>query len=152
MDLNLWKKSTKDFTLNFVNNDYKKEDELKKERINNKNNSTLSLHISAYENSNEAKSDLFDEGEKCLNRGTKQRLIIPRYFSKNPFEFPRQQESDMNDPKMPEISQFRASQRLLNPNQINRNNYRQQFPEYCREFNFNVKNRFKILSSNNYGT
>uniref|UniRef100_A0AC34G5C0 Uncharacterized protein n=1 Tax=Panagrolaimus sp. ES5 TaxID=591445 RepID=A0AC34G5C0_9BILA len=74
-DLKQWKKDTSNPTI--------------------KNSSTLSLHIAAYENSNED-SDAEIEGEKY-----------------NQFEFPRQQKLEATKPEM---MQFKASQKLLNPN------------------------------------
>uniref|UniRef100_A0A914R955 Uncharacterized protein n=1 Tax=Panagrolaimus davidi TaxID=227884 RepID=A0A914R955_9BILA len=86
---------------------------------NTKNNSTLSLHIAAYENSSEAvASDLFDgknNEEKFETKNIKQSFLVSTFVVQNPFEFPRQQ-NDNAVPSEPEVSQFKASQKLLNPN------------------------------------
>uniref|UniRef100_A0AC35G496 Uncharacterized protein n=1 Tax=Panagrolaimus sp. PS1159 TaxID=55785 RepID=A0AC35G496_9BILA len=78
------------------------------------NKSTLSLHISAYENSIEDTSavrlDLFDD-----KISKKKSFIVSSLTVQNPFEFLRQQESN-EEANKPEISQFKASQRLANPN------------------------------------
>uniref|UniRef100_A0AC34G547 Uncharacterized protein n=1 Tax=Panagrolaimus sp. ES5 TaxID=591445 RepID=A0AC34G547_9BILA len=76
------------------NNEKSKEKRLSNANLNS---STLSLHISEYENSN----------NKCKN--VKQ---LFSGFAQNPFEF-IQQKSEM---VKPEMMQFKASQRLLNPN------------------------------------
>uniref|UniRef100_A0AC35GFU9 Uncharacterized protein n=1 Tax=Panagrolaimus sp. PS1159 TaxID=55785 RepID=A0AC35GFU9_9BILA len=71
--------------------------------------STISLHISAYENSTKAAAlDLFS-GENQLNLIQKWETLI-----QNPLEFPRQQNNKIMEP---EIAQFKASQKLLNPNE-----------------------------------
>uniref|UniRef100_A0AC35GYA6 Uncharacterized protein n=1 Tax=Panagrolaimus sp. PS1159 TaxID=55785 RepID=A0AC35GYA6_9BILA len=92
--------------------------ELKKEKFSTaKNNSTLSLHIAAYENSIEADS-LFNNGtKKSLKQSDfiKKGENLKQFFAasiQNPFEFPRQQEND----KSKETAHFKASQRLTNPN------------------------------------
>uniref|UniRef100_A0AC34G583 Uncharacterized protein n=1 Tax=Panagrolaimus sp. ES5 TaxID=591445 RepID=A0AC34G583_9BILA len=120
----LWNKSdTKKLPFDYlsVHNASDKET-LKQKDPKSANNSTLSLHIAAYENAIEASND-FSETEM---KGTKSSLIKKLKNAKqifdgssssvlqNPFEFPRQQEND--DVKQPEVMQFKASQRLLNPN------------------------------------
>uniref|UniRef100_A0A914PTA0 Putative nuclease HARBI1 n=1 Tax=Panagrolaimus davidi TaxID=227884 RepID=A0A914PTA0_9BILA len=84
----------------------------------NRNESTISLNISIYENSVEAKTD---EAGYCNNEKkvvAKLNIIekLQAFGIQQPFEIPRQQ----NDaPMEPEMSHFRASQRLLNPNLVN---------------------------------
>uniref|UniRef100_A0AC34FV31 Uncharacterized protein n=1 Tax=Panagrolaimus sp. ES5 TaxID=591445 RepID=A0AC34FV31_9BILA len=98
-------------------------DELKKP--NSANSSTLSLHIEVYENFVETKKEL-NGNEKEDNESeksdftrklqiTKQIFIGSPSLIQNHFEFPRQQE-DQTD--QPELMQFKASQRLLNPNHL----------------------------------
>uniref|UniRef100_A0A914Q9W0 Uncharacterized protein n=1 Tax=Panagrolaimus davidi TaxID=227884 RepID=A0A914Q9W0_9BILA len=117
--LRSWNKSSKASTfttLNEDNNDLKKRWK-NKNYLKITNKSTLSLHIAAYENSNEAiASDLFDdeniEGlkkEKLGSIKTSKHCFIDRLM--NPFDFPRQQNE--NQRIEPEVAQFKASQRLL---------------------------------------
>uniref|UniRef100_A0AC35ETX7 Uncharacterized protein n=1 Tax=Panagrolaimus sp. PS1159 TaxID=55785 RepID=A0AC35ETX7_9BILA len=77
------------------------------------NSSTLSLCISAYENLNEASSG-------SLNKSFQKSLLIQKQkrinsastlVSQIPFEFQRQQNDKVPEPK---VSQYKASQRLLN--------------------------------------
>uniref|UniRef100_A0AC34FZ72 Nonsense-mediated mRNA decay factor SMG8 n=1 Tax=Panagrolaimus sp. ES5 TaxID=591445 RepID=A0AC34FZ72_9BILA len=88
----------------------------------NNNNSTLSLHIEAYENlvecdsesieglkSDGIKTDFFKNFENAQHR-----LHGSTSFIQNPFEFPRQKKEDQSND--PEVMQFKTSQRLLNPN------------------------------------
>uniref|UniRef100_A0AC35G0H6 Uncharacterized protein n=1 Tax=Panagrolaimus sp. PS1159 TaxID=55785 RepID=A0AC35G0H6_9BILA len=113
-----------------LNDETQVEKHWKKNRSSN--NSTLSLHISPYENSNKASSDSFDEmsndGLKKEKSGTiskceitKQILIVSTFVNENPFEFPRQQNDRITKP---EVSQFKTFQRLLNPNKASSNLYK----------------------------
>uniref|UniRef100_A0AC35G560 Uncharacterized protein n=1 Tax=Panagrolaimus sp. PS1159 TaxID=55785 RepID=A0AC35G560_9BILA len=122
-DSNSWKKSAKDLSLN-----YGKEEESKKgKNSNSTNKSTLSLHISTYENSVKAESDLFfgDKNDEILHKQSKklenkkQAFIDSKAIIQNPFEFPRQQESA--EIKKAEIAYFKANQRLANPNPLSIN-------------------------------
>uniref|UniRef100_A0AC35G0V2 BTB domain-containing protein n=1 Tax=Panagrolaimus sp. PS1159 TaxID=55785 RepID=A0AC35G0V2_9BILA len=80
------------------------------------NGSTLSLHILAFENSVE-----IENGQNCENDAKKLKpKTIAETFKvnlKNLFEIPRQQQDD-DRYSVPEISQFCATQQLLNPNQL----------------------------------
>uniref|UniRef100_A0A914Z116 [Histone H3]-dimethyl-L-lysine(36) demethylase n=1 Tax=Panagrolaimus superbus TaxID=310955 RepID=A0A914Z116_9BILA len=99
-----------------LNNDFEARNDLKKSK--SANNSTLSLHIAAYENSNDDTAGSKRKSEKTdlINKWntSKQSLIGSLSFIQNPFEFPRQQEDQHN---LPEVMQFKASQRLRNPNE-----------------------------------
>jgi hypothetical protein len=96
----------------------------KNDSINSTKNSTLSLHISAYENSTEDTvfDDSFNENDKkVLIKGKS--VFDSTVFIQNPFSFPRQQ----NDiPSEPELSQFKSTQRLRNPNEASHNRLQQQ--------------------------
>uniref|UniRef100_A0AC34FSE3 TFIIS N-terminal domain-containing protein n=1 Tax=Panagrolaimus sp. ES5 TaxID=591445 RepID=A0AC34FSE3_9BILA len=85
-------------------------------------NSTLSLHIAAYENSVEASAHTNEcneekegsnNGKSGLYKKAKQIIAGPVSTVQNPFEFPRQHENETGEP---EVMQFKASQKLLNPN------------------------------------
>uniref|UniRef100_A0AC35FBG4 Uncharacterized protein n=1 Tax=Panagrolaimus sp. PS1159 TaxID=55785 RepID=A0AC35FBG4_9BILA len=102
-DSHSWKKST------FVNSSEK----LKNERtLKTINKSTLSLHIAAYENS-VGTTNFVDEKKECFKQETVKQPFTDSLVSviQKPFEFPRQQETE--EAKMPEVAQFKASQRLL---------------------------------------
>uniref|UniRef100_A0A914P3A7 Uncharacterized protein n=1 Tax=Panagrolaimus davidi TaxID=227884 RepID=A0A914P3A7_9BILA len=104
------KKSSKIINISNLNDEITKE-KFKKDwkKDATKNSSTLSLHIEVYENSNEAVAFEFDSIKKQKN--AKEDFIA--FDFQNPFEFLRQQ----NDKGFePDLSQFKASQRLLNPN------------------------------------
>uniref|UniRef100_A0AC35F5S4 Uncharacterized protein n=1 Tax=Panagrolaimus sp. PS1159 TaxID=55785 RepID=A0AC35F5S4_9BILA len=114
----LWNKSSKVSTfktLNEENNGLKKR--WKNENtLNAMNKSTLSLHIAAYENP--ITSDLFgNESNAGLKKETsiKKRYFIDSFKSRNPLEFTRQQNGDQKTE--PEVSQFKASQKLLDSKQ-----------------------------------
>uniref|UniRef100_A0AC34FTX0 Uncharacterized protein n=1 Tax=Panagrolaimus sp. ES5 TaxID=591445 RepID=A0AC34FTX0_9BILA len=102
-----------------VDSNYWQRDEIQesKDLKSAKNNSTLSLHIATYENSVKDAGDS-DEAEKegFIKQLKTVNLLLSGTPSiiQNAFEFPRQQENAST--KIPEIAQFKASQKLLNPN------------------------------------
>uniref|UniRef100_A0AC35FWA4 Uncharacterized protein n=1 Tax=Panagrolaimus sp. PS1159 TaxID=55785 RepID=A0AC35FWA4_9BILA len=86
------------------------------------NSSIISLHISAYENCAEGDTQTFDDKNESLKKvegliqgcqNFKEAFFGLSSTFQNPFEFPRQQENDKNS--KPEVSQFKASQKLRNP-------------------------------------
>uniref|UniRef100_A0AC35GIF2 Acyl-CoA-binding domain-containing protein 6 n=1 Tax=Panagrolaimus sp. PS1159 TaxID=55785 RepID=A0AC35GIF2_9BILA len=88
------------------------------------NNITLNLHVSAYGNSTADVSDIFNwknneslEKKKCgsfkKQENTKQTFATSTFVLQNPFEFPRHHYDKLIDT---EVSQYRPSQRLFNPN------------------------------------
>uniref|UniRef100_A0AC35ERN9 Exophilin 5 n=1 Tax=Panagrolaimus sp. PS1159 TaxID=55785 RepID=A0AC35ERN9_9BILA len=108
--------------LNILKFNYKTEKEQETKRKNknflNTNKSTISLHISASKNSIEAAaSDSFESKNLGLkpNKINSNKQVFYDSVIQNPFEFPRQQAGGRKTD--PELSQFKASQRLLNPNQ-----------------------------------
>uniref|UniRef100_A0AC34FIK9 Uncharacterized protein n=1 Tax=Panagrolaimus sp. ES5 TaxID=591445 RepID=A0AC34FIK9_9BILA len=117
-------KSNKHLSPNFlnVNNDFEKQDEFKQSKSFNFNNSTLSLHIEAYENLLEADSDSDSGEEEETSKMKGEKLETAKHFVsdssskiENQFEFPRQQKDGLYEPQM---MQFKATQKLLNPNQL----------------------------------
>uniref|UniRef100_A0AC35F3Z0 Uncharacterized protein n=1 Tax=Panagrolaimus sp. PS1159 TaxID=55785 RepID=A0AC35F3Z0_9BILA len=73
--------------------------------------------ISAYEDAIKASDSINDKNNQGLKKDnltfTGSTLVI-----RNPFEFPRQQNYKIEDP---ELSKYKASQRLFNPNQASNN-------------------------------
>uniref|UniRef100_A0AC35FWN3 Exophilin 5 n=1 Tax=Panagrolaimus sp. PS1159 TaxID=55785 RepID=A0AC35FWN3_9BILA len=122
-------KSPKISILSILNDKIEKETEKcwKNDNLNSIKKSTLSLHISAYENSFDA-SDIFDcKMNENLIKKQNFNDASPFVF-KNPFEFPRQQ--NVQIPKH-EVSHFKASQHLQNPNEVSNNGCQLNFKQIC---------------------
>uniref|UniRef100_A0AC34FRB8 Exophilin 5 n=1 Tax=Panagrolaimus sp. ES5 TaxID=591445 RepID=A0AC34FRB8_9BILA len=117
-NLNLWNKSDHKKLPSSVHsgNVFDGEESKEEKYLNVKNSSTLSLHIAAYENSNKFSESENEKGLKM--KDVKQIFVDSAYFKyfQNPFEFPRQQESNNNQNVKPEVMQFKASQKVLKPN------------------------------------
>uniref|UniRef100_A0A914P2G0 Uncharacterized protein n=1 Tax=Panagrolaimus davidi TaxID=227884 RepID=A0A914P2G0_9BILA len=116
-NLHCWNKLNKDLSYfniqSNANYDQKKDSKTA-------NSSTISLHIAAYEDSTEAQAVLFGgelKSEQQKSGSIKDlknaKQCFNDFLTHNSFEFPRQQNPGGREP---EISQFKKSQQLFNPN------------------------------------
>uniref|UniRef100_A0A914P6B2 Uncharacterized protein n=1 Tax=Panagrolaimus davidi TaxID=227884 RepID=A0A914P6B2_9BILA len=113
---------------NLINDKTENEESKKPWKKNSYSNtisgSTLSLHIAAYENSVETDSFNGSKNEDLQKvkfdsiKNEKQIFTAGTFVIQNSFEFPRQENEGA---KVPEVSNFKASQRLLNPNKASKN-------------------------------
>uniref|UniRef100_A0AC35EZ96 Uncharacterized protein n=1 Tax=Panagrolaimus sp. PS1159 TaxID=55785 RepID=A0AC35EZ96_9BILA len=108
------------------------------------------IDISAYENSTEAAA--FDSSLKKANFGTiqnhenvKQILPVSTFLIQKPFEFPRQQNEKVSEP---EVSQFRGSQRLFNPNESKKGGQKGRRNKHGKSKRFDNSQNGVILENN----
>uniref|UniRef100_A0A914PU59 Uncharacterized protein n=1 Tax=Panagrolaimus davidi TaxID=227884 RepID=A0A914PU59_9BILA len=86
--------------------------------------SILSLQIAAYENSvetdsfNGSKNEDLQKGKSNSIKYEMQLFSAGTFVIQNSFEFPRQENEGT---KVPEVSYFKASQQLFNPNEASKN-------------------------------
>uniref|UniRef100_A0AC35F469 Uncharacterized protein n=1 Tax=Panagrolaimus sp. PS1159 TaxID=55785 RepID=A0AC35F469_9BILA len=111
-------KFSKTSNFSIFNNEFEKiKKQWKKNGSNTSINSTLSFHISAYENTFESVVSNFigDKSVKSLRKDKQIFADVSTFLIQNPFEYPRQQQND--EMLEPEVSHFKASQHLINPNE-----------------------------------
>uniref|UniRef100_A0A914PKU2 Uncharacterized protein n=1 Tax=Panagrolaimus davidi TaxID=227884 RepID=A0A914PKU2_9BILA len=95
-------------------------------------NNNIITDIAAYERSVEAAApDSFGDKNngktrKLGNTKDAKQILTSTFVIQNPLEFPRQKNGEVQNP---ELSQFKASQRLLNPNEASNNGQRIQKPK-----------------------
>uniref|UniRef100_A0AC35FEK2 Uncharacterized protein n=1 Tax=Panagrolaimus sp. PS1159 TaxID=55785 RepID=A0AC35FEK2_9BILA len=113
---------------NLINDKTENEESKKPWKKNSSSNAIsgciLSLHIAAYENSvetdsfNGSKNKDLQKGKFISIKNEKQLFSAETFVIQNPFEYPRQGNEGA---KVPEISNFKASQQLFNPNEASNN-------------------------------
>uniref|UniRef100_A0AC35GMD8 Exocyst complex component Sec3 C-terminal domain-containing protein n=2 Tax=Panagrolaimus sp. PS1159 TaxID=55785 RepID=A0AC35GMD8_9BILA len=128
--LQLWNKSSDLKNLTTATFDENEKKRWKKNFFPKSKNSTLSLHITPisinspasdfnsdknYDRFKKEKARLIKKKEKTKQNSTASKCVI-----QYPFEFPRQQNDKVQEPK---VSQFKAFQRLFNPNQKLKNSF-----------------------------
>uniref|UniRef100_A0AC35F5T8 Uncharacterized protein n=1 Tax=Panagrolaimus sp. PS1159 TaxID=55785 RepID=A0AC35F5T8_9BILA len=122
-------KSSSNFSIfNKETEEFKKQ--WKKDCSKPNKSSTLSLHISAYKNSKNDKPIFADS---------------TTFLIQNSFEFPRQQQND--EILEPEISHFKASQRLINPSEASNKIDQQDSSNESDEMEINANVELKVSES-----
>uniref|UniRef100_A0A914QFI2 Uncharacterized protein n=1 Tax=Panagrolaimus davidi TaxID=227884 RepID=A0A914QFI2_9BILA len=102
----------------------------KKDNTSDTNKTTFLLHIAPFENSVEIPlyslngriNEDLKKSDNSIKKCEKQIFTtISTFDIQNPFDFPRQKNDKVSDP---EVSQFKASQKLLNPNETSGNQHK----------------------------
>uniref|UniRef100_A0AC35ETN4 Uncharacterized protein n=1 Tax=Panagrolaimus sp. PS1159 TaxID=55785 RepID=A0AC35ETN4_9BILA len=122
------------------------ESQNKNNEISSEINSTLSLHIEAYENSAEAQNVNADDFMMKKSKQDAFNKLLMNVKStvaiQDTFEFLRQQ---TEEPMKPEVMQFKATQKLRNPSFLNEGENKAAF-NICRKLN--TKLRLTICQKN----